>query len=253
MTILSTFEAVEGSTPVTGVTVVSGGYLDVFEWATARGTIVQNGGRVRVQDGGFLSNTTIGSGGSATIGTVYYEPQSSGSGITPPPAASVNNLTVSNGGLLIFANRSYLGTVTVLSGATVVLEGNKGLTIEKGAKVIQALLSQGMIARGTLVSGFAQNISAGGTSISAVVVGAAEIIYSGGRASGTSLREYATQFIEHGGTAVRVQTHKIGLRLTDCLIQDSQQMEAGNGSGLLLAYGRTVCADRTAFAAQYTG
>jgi hypothetical protein len=47
----------------------------------------------------------------------------------------------------------------------------------------------------------------------------------------------------------RVQTYKICLRLADCLIQESQQEEAGDGSGSLLAYGRTVCADCAAFAA----
>jgi len=138
-----------------------------------------------VSSGGLVSDTTLRSGGVATIyagGHANLTYVSSGSVLEFFGAGVASNTIVASG-----------GTVYAASGGVVV-----GTTVSSGGN--EYVYSGGVASNTTVASGGAEKVGAGGTASGTVVSsGGTEIISSGGTAVGTVVSSGGTEIISSGG------------------------------------------------------
>ncbi len=220
-------------------TVRSNGALDVLFGGTALDTTISGGGALNVSNGGVISNTTIGSGGVETAssggGAVNARVTNGGMQIVRS-GGTTDGTTIASTSAYQLVSGTAVDT-TVSGGAEVVYGGGtaNGATIVGGG--VQYIASGGTAEAALVLSGGQQNIGAGGTASATMVSsggialagagaslggaiieaggyelmsgtasgttlsGGAEVVYSGGIASGTTVSSGGMLYVASGGIA----------------------------------------------------
>jgi autotransporter passenger strand-loop-strand repeat protein len=220
-----------------GTTIFSGGTQIVEAGGTASGTVVSSGGTLDLLSGGSAPGTVIKSGGIEEIGSgssISGIVVSSGITFELGSGATGSAITVGHGGTLVIAGGGSDLSAIVSSGGTAVVSSggaDSGTTILKGGtEIVSAsgtvsganissggaldVLSGGLADPTTIRTGGTEIISAGGTDLgakvsggtqldygltsSATISGGAQIVESGGSASGTLLRSGSETVSAHG-------------------------------------------------------
>lgn len=155
------------------VTLSSGGRLE--------GITVESGGLLLLQSGGRVETLTVESGGHAIVTPGVVGTVGSGDGIVDHGIA----LLGADDSLTVYASNA--ADVTLASGTrTFVLPG-------------------GVISGGTLLSGGAETIYAGGTSLDQYVSASTEVVQSGGLAMGSILAAGGVQYVFAGAAVSATQ------------------------------------------------
>ncbi|MDB6141923.1 MAG: autotransporter outer rane beta-barrel protein [Pseudomonas sp.] len=223
-------------------TTITGGIQNIQSGGVASGTTL-TGGTQYISDAGVASSTTISAGGNQSIqsGGVANDTTITGGiqNIQNGGVASGTTLTggtqyISDAGVAISTTISAGGTQSIQSGGvakgtTISLEGTQNIqsggvasstTLTGGTQYIsgagvassttiraggnQYVSNGGVTSATTISSGGTQSISGGGSAVGTVISDGAQIISSGGVASGTIIRSTTstgTQYISSGGVA----------------------------------------------------
>lgn len=204
----------------TGLTLNSGGRLDVLTGHTASGTTVNSGGTQYVSIGGSATNTVINSSGMQLV----YD------------GGTAINTTVNGRGQQIVNSGGTVSGGTVSGGvgalAEQLLHGNSNNVIvhNYGYQSVQAT----GIATGTELYGNGQQ-DVYGTANSTYIHGAAQYIQAGGIASGTEIVGNGRQYVSSGGiatdTAIYTGFQEVldGGRASGTTIHDGNQTVSGGG------------------------
>jgi autotransporter passenger strand-loop-strand repeat protein len=192
---------VSGGESTSGITVLSGGLMEIGSGGSAFNTTVSSGGSMYVDQGGLASSTSVtsvgfqlvSSGGLAEATTLDLALQQIASGGTASG-------TWLSGGSLQIVN-GIASNTTIDSGSVQQLGSIASVTtVSSGG--LQYIISGG-VARGTTVYGSgSQTIYGHGTASGTILSGGEEIVYSGGVASGTTIDIFGDQFVSSGGTAI---------------------------------------------------
>lgn len=221
--------------------IASGALLLVGSGGTVAAITLHAGAEATLSSGGLLEDVTVNSGGLLLL-------QSGG---------RVDNLTVDSGGHVI-VTPGVVGTigsgdgiidqgialVAADSSLTTYASSAADLNIASGTRAF--VLSGGVISGGTLLSGSAETIYAGGTSLDQHLSASTEVVQSGGQATGTIVKaggvQYvfagaevsATQldrgyaFVNSGGTASDLRISAGGIAAVDGTVSGTQ-VESGGG------------------------
>lgn len=204
------------------VTLDSGAQATLSKGGALVDVTVASGGLAVLLSGGRVDNLTVASGGHAIVTPGVVGTVGSGQGI------------IDNGIALVSAD----GSLTTYASSAA------NLNIVSGTRAF--VLSGGVISGGTLLSGSAETVYAGGSSVDQHLSASTEVVQSGGQATGTIVEaggvQYifagaevsATQldsgyaFVNFGGTADDLRIAAGGIAAVDGTVS-STEVESGGG------------------------
>ena len=229
--VTTTVDVGPGVTSTGDLVVTAAGLLEPFLGGIISNTVVTDGGRTFVVDGGIAIATTVVSGGpvagglqdvdglvagktaiaiDTVVGAGGTEAVVSG-GVTSAAtilmgggegvfvSGSAVGMTVNGGSAVIFSGGTASGTDVINGGVLTVSSGgtDNGATVGPGGTL--SVLSSGTDS-GTSVTGGTMNVSSGGTADhTSVGTGGTMNVSSGGTASGTSVGSGGTLTVSSGG------------------------------------------------------
>lgn len=215
--------------------IASNGY-NTSNPATGSRIDIQNGGLIRVLDGGILKDSVLNGG------TVYV----SNTGEEDDPGQSENNIVNSGGKLFIYLGGESTGTQVNDGGYEYVQQDGKSLNTVVNNGGIQQLNDKGFADHTLVNAGARQYVVDDSKATNTIVDGGQQYIFSQNTAANAGIAEFnqikngGAQIISGGGQAINNELHDnsiqsiySGSSATDTTLNDSAKSRLAAGAKLL--------------------
>jgi autotransporter passenger strand-loop-strand repeat protein len=263
-----TLSAATSTTMLDGVTISSGGFIEIESGVVRSGATLRLGGTtsnvfVNVAEGGAVTgpgeiaeSEAHGAVSDLTVGTLALGSGGTADGVTIvgrmqiDAGASATGTVVTSGAETFIASGGAATATTVLSGGSEIVFLGGTTTRTQVSAGGRELVSSGGMASSTTISGGLEYVYSGGAASEAVVSdGGKQIVQSGGAASGTTVLGGGAEDILAGGVATGTTVQSGGILVLESggsasgeMLDDGEVRIAGDATlaGILLGSGAVI-------------